>query len=67
MPCKKCTLNFKKQHSEENLNKTGYCQIIASAIWFHVFQSNLAHLFSRRFILSRINPQGFALIFLNIF
>ena len=38
MPCKKCTLNFKKQHLKKIKKKTGYFQIIASAIWFHVFQ-----------------------------
>ena len=66
MPCKKCTLKFKKQHSEENKKKTGYFQIIGSATWFHVFQWNLAHLFSGPLLLSRINPQGSGLIFLKI-
>ena len=46
--------------------KTGYFKIIASAIWFTVFQSNLEHLFSGPFLLPQIIPQGFAWIFLEI-
>ena len=59
MPCKKCALNFKKRHFEENL-KAGYFKLIASVVWLNVFQLNLAHLFSGPFLLSRVSPQGFS-------
>ena len=58
-PCNNCTLNFKT----EKTRKTGYFQII----WCNVFQWNVAYLFIRRSLFSRINPQWFAWIFLEIF
>ena len=62
MPCNKCALNFKKRLLKKTI-KTGYFQSIASAIWFYVFQWNLANLFSCPFLLSGINLQEFASVF----
>ena len=45
---------------------TGYFQINALAVWFNIFQWNLAHLLSSTSLLSRINPQRFAKNFLKV-
>ena len=50
MPCKKCDLNSKSSILKKT-KKIGNFQIIASAIWLHVFRWNLAHLFSGYFLL----------------
>ena len=48
-----------QQHFEKNDQKTGYFQIIVSAVSHNVFQWNSAHLLSGHSLLSQMNPQGF--------